>query len=319
MGANESVSKRVIVIYHGNCADGFTAAWAARKKFGDSAEYFAGVYGSPPPDVAGRDVVLVDFSYKREVLREMAKTARSILVLDHHKSAAEDLYAEARTGDEFTTVVRMDDANRTTPLTWEHMQMCRQMDQWENIPKALIYAYFDMHKSGAGIAWDFFHPDVPRPALVDHVEDRDLWRFALPGTREIQAAVFSYPYSFELWDRLAEADMESLRTEGAAIERKHHKDVAELVKVCKRRMSIAGYDVPVASLPYTLTSDAGDLMAQGEQFAACYWDTIDGRVFSLRSTDDGMDVSAIAKIYGGGGHAQAAGFKVAREHALAVA
>src|SRR5690606_35880403 len=65
---------------------------------------------------------------------------------------------------------------------------------------AIIYALIDQQRSGAGIAWDFFHPGVPRPALVNHVEDRDLWRFALPGTREIQAAVFSRPYTFAAWD-----------------------------------------------------------------------------------------------------------------------
>ena len=91
------------------------------------------------------------------------------------------------------------------------------------------------------------------------------------------------------------------------------------MKVCQRRMVIAGHDVPVASLPYTLTSDAGHLMAHGEPFAACYWDTPEGRVFSLRSTDDGMDVSVIAKQYGGGGHAHASGFRVDREHQLATA
>lgn len=309
----------IVVIYHGNCADGFTAAWAARKKFGDSAEYVAGVYQNPPPDVAGKDVVLLDFSYKRDVLRDMAKVARSILVLDHHKSAAEDLYEEGCTLDELATIIRMDAPSWLAPLTWEYTQQCRYQDECENIGKAIIYAYFDMNRSGAGIAWDFFHPGVPRPALVDHVEDRDLWRFALPGTREIQAAVFSFPYSFDLWDGLAYADMATLRTEGAAIERKHHKDVAELVGVCKRRMTIAGYDVPVASLPYTLVSDAGHLMAQGEPFAACYWDTPDGRVFGLRSSDGGMDVSSVAKVYGGGGHAQAAGFRVPRGHELAIA
>lgn len=73
---------------------------------------------------------------------------------------------------------------------------------------------------------------------------------------------------------------------------------------------IGGNSVPVANIPYTLTSDAGNLMAQGEPFAACYWDTPSGRVFSLRSTDDGADVSAIAKGYGGGGHAHAAGFQM---------
>ena len=84
-------------------------------------------------------------------------------------------------------------------------------------------------------------------------------------------------------------------------------------------MSIGGHDVPVASLPYTLVSDAAHLMAQGELFAACYWDTAAGRNFGLRAADDGLDVSEIAKLYGGGGHAKAAGFKVARDHALATA
>ena len=104
---------------------------------------------------------------------------------------------------------------------------------------------------------------------------------------------------------------------GAAIERKHHKDIAELVGVCKRRMVIAGHDVPVASLPYTMGSDAGHLMAKGEKFSACYWDTADGRVFGLRSEEGGFDVSEIAEQYGGGGHVRAAGFKVPRDHQLA--
>ena len=154
------------------------------------------------------------------------------------------------------------------------------------------------------------------PRLIEHIQDRDLWRFALPGTREIQANVFSYPYDFDVWDKLMEADVETLRDDGAAIERKHHKDIAELVGVMKRRMVIGGFNVPVANLPYTLANDAGHLMAQGEPFAACYWDIPTGRVFSLRSTAAGQDVSAIAKTYGGGGHRNAAGFQVSYSHAL---
>jgi len=80
-----------ICIYHGNCADGFTAAWAVWKRFGDSVEYIPGVYGESPPDVTGKNVVIVDFSYKRPVLLEMTKTARTVLVLDHHKTAEADL------------------------------------------------------------------------------------------------------------------------------------------------------------------------------------------------------------------------------------
>jgi hypothetical protein len=82
-------------------------------------------------------------------------------------------------------------------------------------------------------------------------------------------------------------------------------------------MVIGGYDVPVANLPYIHSSDAGHIMDAGEAFAACYWDVFDGRIFSLRSAEDGVDVQAVAKQYGGGGHPHAAGFKVSPQHPLA--
>lgn len=282
-----------LCIYHGNCADGFGAAWAVRHALGE-IDFHAGVYQDPPPDVTDRHVIMVDFSYKRPVLEAMAAVARSILILDHHKSAAEDLAGYLPPHD-----------------TWE--------DWIEAHHEHEIRALFDMDRSGAGMAWDFFHSGRVRPALIDHIEDRDLWRFALPETREIQAAVFSYPYNFKIWDALFASPIAKLVKEGLAIERKHHKDVAELVDVCRRWMTIDGYEVPTASIPYTLTSDAGHMMADAEEapFAACYWDTAEGRVFSLRSTDNGIDVSVVAKQYGGGGHRNAAGFRVPRDHELA--
>jgi len=35
---------RPLVIYHGNCADGFSAAWCFWRKYGTGADYVAGVY-----------------------------------------------------------------------------------------------------------------------------------------------------------------------------------------------------------------------------------------------------------------------------------
>lgn len=285
---------RPLVIYHGNCADGFSAAWCFWRKYGTGADYVAGVYQQDPPDVTGRDVYLVDFSYKAPVVADMLQKARSVTLIDHHKTAIDDL----------------------RPLKAD-MAATNNNGMGDN------FGWFcDLNRSGATLAWDYLFPGEDRPLLLGHVEDRDLWRFKLHGTREIQAFVFSHEYSFEMWDKLMSADQVELlkmTAAGAAIERKHHKDVAELVAVCKRRMVIGAYDVPVASLPYTLVSDAAHLMAQGEPFAACYWDTAEGRVFGLRATDEGVDVSEVAKQYGGGGHAKAAGFKVPRGHALAVA
>lgn len=268
-----------LCIYHGNCADGFAGAWVVRKALGESVDYYAGVYQNPPPDVTGRDVVLVDFSYKRDTMETIIERAASVLVLDHHKTAAADL---------------------------------------KDLQGAKVV--FDMERAGSMIAWDHYFPGEGPPNLLRHIEDRDLWRFAIPYTREIQANVFSYPYDFAVWDELMARPVTELIEEGKAIERKHFKDIAELVEVCRREMTIGGIVVPVASLPYTLTSDAGHLMAtqHASRIGACYWDTPAGRVFSLRSTDDGPDVSEIAKQYGGGGHAHASGFRVPYGHALTV-
>lgn len=280
---------KTLCIYHGNCADGFGAAWVVRRALGADVEFHAGVYQTPPPDVTGRDVIMVDFSYKRPVLEQMISACRSMIVLDHHKTAIDDL--------------------AFLPAAFDNWESHKDLEKHKAV------AVFDLERSGAGIAWDFFNDDV-RPLLIDHIEDRDLWRFALPGTREIQANVFSYPYDFVVWDRLMSTNPEILREEGKAIERKHFKDIDELITVVTRRMMIGGHIVPVANLPYTLTSDAGHKLAKGEPFAACYWDTPDGRIFSLRSAEGGLDVSAIAKEYGGGGHKDASGFKVPYGHEL---
>jgi len=61
------------VLYHANCPDGFCAAWAAYTVFGDDAEYLPVQYGQDPPDVAGNRVYIVDFSYKREVMRRIPR------------------------------------------------------------------------------------------------------------------------------------------------------------------------------------------------------------------------------------------------------
>lgn len=280
-------------IYHAFCADGFGAAWVVRKALGWAVDFHAASYGQPAPDVSGRDVIMVDFSYKRSVLDEMASKANSILILDHHKTAQEDLAGMLEPPSSYAA--------------WKSATGGRLS---RNVRVA---ALFDMNRSGAGLAWDYFCPDEKRPALISRIEDRDLWRFFYVDTRAVQASVFSYPYDFEVWDGLMRRDLASLAIEGTAIERKHHKDIAELVGATKRRMVIGGHSVPVANLPYTMSSDAGHMMCKGEPFAACYLITSDGVTFSLRSTDSGIDVSSIASSYGGGGHRNAAGFRITYE------
>jgi len=267
---------KIICIYHGNCADGFTAAWVVRRALGEDVEYYAGVYQTPPPDVTGADVYIVDFAYKRPVMEEIIAKANSVTHIDHHATAIIDLVGLEK---QMTTLYSLEN-----------------------------------NFSGAMLTWMFFFPGEDIPQIIKHVDDRDRWQFKIPFTKEIQASIFSYGYTFENWDMLMKIDLQELITEGKAIDRKHLKDIRELIGVMQKRITIAGYDVPVCNLPYTMSSEAGHIMAINEPFAACYYDKPDGREFSLRSSKEGIDVSAIAVTYGGGGHFHAAGFRVPYEN-----
>ena len=271
-------TKPITVIYHGNCTDGFMSATIVRKAFGEKAakgiEFYAGVHQEAPPDVTGKMVIFVDFSYKKAVIEDMAKKAKWIWIVDHHASAKDDL-----------------------------------VDLPSNVK-----ADFDMKRSGAGMAWDIFMKGKPRPKIVDYVEDVDLWRLALPRTKEVASCIRSYDYDFDIWTGFLNADQTKLisrmKKEGESIERKHMKDIKEHIEVGKHYLTIAGKKVPVVNLPYTMASEAAGILARDAPFGAAYT-IVDGGVnFSLRSRNNGNDVSKVALEYGGGGHPQAAGFRI---------
>lgn len=261
------------VIYHANCVDGFTAAWCAWRKFGDVALYQDAQYGDEPPDCAGQDVVIVDFSYPRAVLERIAKTANSLLVLDHHKTAQSEL---------------------------------------EGLP----YCTFDMARSGAGLAWDELHGN-PRPRLVDYVEDRDLWRWALPDSKAASAYISTVRRTFDDWhglhiDFTNSRSFEQCLQAGSAVLRSIDGYVDHLAPQY-REVMIGGHLVPCINTTYAASELIGRLAedcAGRAPFAAGWFQKQDGSfVYSLRSRG-GFDVSEVAKQYGGGGHKAAAGFTV---------
>jgi oligoribonuclease NrnB/cAMP/cGMP phosphodiesterase (DHH superfamily) len=270
-----------LVIYHDNCADGFGAAWAFWKRY-PNAEFVAASYNGRVFDVAERDVYILDFSYKAAVTAAMYAKCKTITIFDHHKTAIEDL----------------------EPL--RAVERCGRLKM-----------VFDVNRSGAMITWNELFPNVEPPQLLKHIQDRDLWKFELDDTREIITALFAYDYNFATWDVLMQCDMQELVREGRVLDRKYQKDLKQLIKTTKRMMYIGGELVPVANLPPYMASDAGHIMSKDAPFAATYHDTSTARKFSLRSNEEGEDVSKIASWYGGGGHKHAAGFEVPRNHSLA--
>lgn len=248
-----------VVLYHADCADGFGAAWALWKKYPE-ARYVPVKHGQPPPEgLDGAHVVMVDFSYRREVIERLAQSAESLLILDHHVTAQAAL-------------------------------------------AGLPYAYFDVKKSGAVLAWEWTHAE-PVPWLLQYVQDKDLWEWRLPDSREMNAALASYPFDFQAWEGLTQ---DVLKVEGRAILRREHSLIDKIVEESVL-VEFEGETVPAVYSP-VMTSQIGERLCQGFPFCII-WHERDGlRYFSLRSKSGTADVSAIASRYGGGGHVNAAGF-----------
>lgn len=292
-----------VVIYHAPCDDGFGAAWAAWMRWKDTVQYVPGTYGKPAPDVKGQRVLMGDFSFKRDALAAMGDVATEIVVLDHHKTAEVELHEWS--GWTADSLGAYDGPSLA----------CAKMCTETGRP---IAAAFDMDKSGARMVWEFCHHGVPVPPLIQLVEDRDLWRFALPDTKAFSLWLRSHPYDFEKWsyiNRLLDDAGERRRIMGEAhaMQRFYNQKIAEMLRE-RRDMVINGVTVPVVNCSWAFASDVAHELLQAvpdAPFAACYYDRAGGmRSFSLRSEDHRADVSAVAKRYGGGGHRNAAGFEI---------
>lgn len=271
------------VLYHGNCYDGFGAAYAAWKFLGDAAKYIPVSYGYPPPEMPDAESIhIVDFSYPKEVLLKLADAA-PVTVIDHHKTAEESL--------------------REVLGAHPH-----------------LHTIFDMNKSGALLTWEYFHrhygpspadtEPAPAPLLIQHISDRDLWQFKMDGTAKIHKALVSLPMDFKLWDTL---DVERLKVEGETCERLYSQLVETIVK-SSWIGRLDGKNVPMVNTSIAW-SEVGEALLEKYHpdcpMVASFTVFNDQIMWSLRSEKD-FDCSEVAKKFGGGGHKNAAGFKTAR-------
>lgn len=272
---------KTYVLYHANCTDGSGAALAAHISFGDLAEYIPVQYGEDPPILdEGAAIYIVDFSYSREILYQMADRASFIQVIDHHKTAKNAL---------------------------------------ESIKHPLIKVHFDMEQSGAVMTWKFFHSDRPVPVLLQHIQDRDLWLFKMHGSKKIHRALGMYEdwrdwakFLYEVRPLIAEGgaierylEVQTARIIGGP-PRKFFA-TGDVVPV----FNLPGFMISDA-LAQTLADHPECPYAVG------FITLPDKTIYSLRSrnTED-VDVEEIAKMYGGGGHKHAAGFSVPNDYAAA--
>lgn len=267
----------MIVIFHGNCYDGWGAAWVAQQ-FNDKAVLIPVVHGDSLPEIPdGEDVFMIDIVFDRATLEKLAARV-NLVVLDHHKTAEAEL---------------------------------------RGFPNSV----FDMTKSGARLAWEQFFPGLKVPKLIAYVEDRDLWRFALPDSQAVNAYIESYGRNTTDWNFMAymiDKDYQSVLLQGNAILRQKEQRIDDIVRGAQW-VPIGGHLVPVVNTGTFFSESAARLciMYPDAKFSGYYFDRSDGtRQWGLRST--GFDVSEVAKLYGGGGHQKASGFQTKTPSVLEV-
>lgn len=291
-----------VIIYHASCPDGWGSAWWLGKWLGPHIKHAANYDDRPPLTLCwDAEVYVVDFCYDEPDMAEIARLSSKLTVLDHHETADLNLIDWGRT-------------DATTAALTHDME----------IDDRRIHAIvIDQDHSGVGLVdryvrarWADEEPNTPR--FLANIEDRDLWRFKLPDTKHVFAAVTSRPYDEDEWDSMAMTPHAQLVGEGAGISRYRDQLIAQVAaSTFDIWLSLLPDHseqilVPCASSPYAIGSDvAGRLAEESTHGVGAYCILHEENIqIGLRSRGGGPNVADIAAHYGGGGHPAAAGLRV---------
>ena len=171
-------------------------------------------------------------------------------------------------------------------------------------------AHFDMTKSGAMLAWEFFHPGEEPPKFIRYVQDRDLWQWKLPYSKEFSASFDMVPFEFERFDEFCSDSVfdAAVRQGGHVLSHKRAAVLQMASRGAKRRLK--GFDAMVVNASHWIDEVGNYLSRDAELGVVWYYNHNKKMSFvSLRSNDENVDVSEIAKCFGGGGHRGAAAFR----------
>lgn len=319
-----------VVLFHKNCHDGLFAAFSYWKKFGskdtifievnykpiqdmkpmEALDYIFNGYIKNPStlnpvnyqfkdnkvsleDMSEMELYVVDYSFPVRHLQEYISVFKSILVLDHHKTAI----------DEYT----------------ERYEVKKGGSGWLFIhPSDNCQIVFSHAESGAKLSWMYFHGGYNEvPDYIELISDRDLWTFKLENSRKFYYGLKLQDLStFNMIETLLNSFKNNIIVEGGKYEKVLAERNAKIAKANEIEIcvKIAGRDYK-GVLVNSYLDIASDLCShliveKGYDIAIAY--NIDNKCVvgcSLRSKK-GLDSSSLSLMYGGGGHAQASGFSI---------
>lgn len=267
---------QIYVLYHKSCTDGTGSKYAAWKKFGDSAEYIAVSYSEPIPKMhPGSEIYILDFSYARDVLESLRSVHKSVVIVDHHKSAEEALRGLEGCHLDMTqsgAVLSWKFFHPDTPVP-ELLLHVQDWDLWQFKLQGTkeIFKALNLSK-GSMIEWDAHIRYWSR-------DDRDFGRQVLVD-------------------------------QGLAIMEWSNMKVESYVKHKIKVISLFGYDVGITNATEWV-SEIGNSTCKDESlkvaFSMSYFINPENKVILSFRSIGVMDVSKIAQRFGGGGHVNASG------------
>lgn len=263
--------KPIVVLYHAECKDGFTAAWAAWKKFGAKADYIPIKLSNPLlQEVKNRVVYTLDFIYPDIYLEKFIKDNKKIIAIDHHisnknfiKKVSEHIFDINHSG---------------AALAFKYFH------PGEKLPKIVGIVE-------EGDLWKFKSKNVKEVLAYIGLLDFDfkIWdKLISDGEKEI-----SYRKFVE---------------KGKDIILYENKIIGDIINNNAYPVIFEGHTIYAVNAPRFLKSQIGMLLSKKYPPFALIWMRDKDRVeVSLRSNGD-LNVSEIAAKFGGGGHKNTAGF-----------
>lgn len=257
--------------------DGLGAAWAAYQKFGDDAQYLPMQY-TDTFDYSKVDeeytVYFVDFSFKRDEMIMLANQVSEIIVIDHHKTAQENL-----------------------------------VDLPDN-----VLVRFDMNHSGAVLTWNYFFPRAAFvPTLLQYIEDRDLWLWKMDRSESLSEGLFFLVENNDIksFDYVMnQKTLFEIMQIGEIIAENRNRKVKGKVKHVAN-IRVDGREFVSMNTTDDISHTGNAMCLQYNLPALMWFVTEEGKVVcSLRSTEQIGAVNDIAVRFGGGGHPMACGFEI---------
>ncbi|OGZ31760.1 MAG: hypothetical protein A3H02_01700 [Candidatus Niyogibacteria bacterium RIFCSPLOWO2_12_FULL_41_13] len=263
--------KSIVVLYHKDCLDGFSAAWAAYKKFNGKAKYIGVEHRSIPPKLENKEIYFVDFCYKEPEMKKLLEKNQKVVVIDHHqsqKSLIKKLISE-----------HSYDLNHSgAVLTWKYFHPGKP------VPKLLLYIEDnDLWKFKLGKTREI----ISVLALYDF--NFSVWNKL---EKDLENAKKRQKYIGD----------------GKLLLKYQAKIIADIAKKAYRVVFKKHRSLAVNSSSSLLHSELGNALVKKGYPIGIVWYQIKNRIkVSLRS-DGKTDVAKLAEKYGGGGHKAAAGF-----------